>query len=82
MIFFSQHIRDNVYAKKAECVEFLDRNKHIVNAGRDWRNIKDYVRNFCEKKARSIIQGIYPDDWKIAKVVPVFKNGARNVQYQ
>ena len=27
---------------------------------------------------QSLIQGIYPDDWKIAKVVPVFKNGARN----
>jgi hypothetical protein len=26
----------------------------------------------------SLIQGIYPDDWKIAKVVPVFKNGTRN----
>jgi hypothetical protein len=25
-----------------------------------------------------LIQGVYPDDWKIAKVVPVFKNGARN----
>jgi hypothetical protein len=24
------------------------------------------------------MQGIYPDDWKIAKVDPVFKNGARN----
>ena len=23
-------------------------------------------------------RGIYPDDWKIAKVVPAFKNGARN----
>ena len=27
---------------------------------------------------QSLIQGIYPDNWKIAKVVPVFKNGARN----
>ena len=27
---------------------------------------------------QSLIQGIYPDDWKIAKVIPVFKNGARN----
>ena len=27
---------------------------------------------------QSLNHGIYPDDWKIAKVVPVFKNGARN----
>ena len=27
---------------------------------------------------QSLIQGIYPDDWKIAKVIPVFRNGARN----
>ena len=26
---------------------------------------------------QSLIQGIYPDDWKIAKVVPVFKNGTK-----
>ena len=26
----------------------------------------------------SFIKGIYPDDWKIAKVVPVFKNGPKN----
>lgn len=49
--FFSQTICDNVYAKKAQCVDFLEHNQHIVNTGRDWRNIKAYVRNFCEKKA-------------------------------
>ena len=27
---------------------------------------------------QSLIQGIYPDDWEIAMVVPVFKNGAWN----
>ena len=27
---------------------------------------------------QSLIKGIYPDDWKIAKVVPVFKNGLKN----
>ena len=27
---------------------------------------------------QSLIQGIYPDDWKIAKVAPVFKDRARN----
>ena len=27
---------------------------------------------------QSLIKGIYPDDWKIAKVVPVFKNGPKN----
>lgn len=25
-----------------------------------------------------LIKGIYPVDWKIAKVVPVFKNGSRS----
>ena len=27
---------------------------------------------------QSLIKGIYPDDWKIAKVVPVFKNGPKS----
>ena len=28
---------------------------------------------------QSLIQGIYPDDWKIAKVVPVFKTDLKAV---
>ncbi|CAB4018079.1 Hypothetical predicted protein, partial [Paramuricea clavata] len=32
-------------------------------------------------KGLLVLMGIYPDDWKIAKVVPVFKNGTRTCNY-
>ncbi|CAB3990271.1 Hypothetical predicted protein [Paramuricea clavata] len=49
--YFSEHIKRNRLPKKGECVDFVEGNKEIIK-GRQWSTVKDYVRNYLEKKKR------------------------------
>jgi hypothetical protein len=47
---FKKHIRRGVLPKKNECLKFLKDNQTLVNKDRSWTNVKDYVRNYAEKR--------------------------------
>jgi hypothetical protein len=47
---FKKHIRRGVLPKKNECLKFLKDNRTLVNKDRSWTNVKDYVRNYAEKR--------------------------------
>jgi hypothetical protein len=61
--YFSEHIKINRLPKKGECVDFLERNKEIIK-GRQWSTVKDYVRNYLDKKKRFSIESS-----RIAKIM-------------
>ena len=50
---FGKYLKSGDVPKKDECLMFLEANKQIMQAGRSWSDVKDYVRNVGVKMCKS-----------------------------